>query len=66
MNRAQRKLKEKHGTPYEFQMAVFNCVDISYDEATRASNEYNKEWLMAGLVDDPLEDIADLVDEACK
>ncbi len=66
MTRAQRKLKERHGTPEEFRSAVYNVVgEISWQEAERAIVAYKMEWAKAGQKTE-LDDIADLIEETGK
>ena len=47
MNKAQEKLREKHGTPAEFERAVWKgYVDmfVTMGEAMAAITKYNNEW----------------------
>ena len=49
ITKAQVILKIKHGTPQEFEQAVFNAIPfITQDEAHTAVELYKKEWLNAG------------------
>jgi len=49
---AQEALRQKHGTPAEFAVAVYKIVprDISMDEARAAVDKYTREWTEAGTV----------------
>jgi len=50
VNAAQRKLKELHGTPAEFEAAVMRALgEISVAEANDAIARYDYEWKQAGL-----------------
>jgi hypothetical protein len=50
MTAAQRLLQKKHGTPDEFERAVYQCVgEISLGEAMQAVAKYKLEWTTAGL-----------------
>jgi hypothetical protein len=41
----QKKLKEKHGTPEQFEAAVWRALDmISVAEAIEAIHKYEDEW----------------------
>lgn len=43
-----------HGTPREFERAVFNALgEISYAEANAAVERYNEEYFTAPAGDDP-------------
>ena len=51
MNKAQEKLREKHGTPEEFERAIWNGyadMFVTMGEALAAITKYNNEWNEAG------------------
>lgn len=51
MTEKQKILAEKHGTPTEFESAVWMAYDTLYitgDEAVAAINKYKREWEEAG------------------
>jgi len=51
MTEQQLKLVEKHGTPEQFEEAVWNAYDtlfITEMEATTAIDHYKREWKKAG------------------
>ncbi len=46
----QQELTQKHGTPSEFEKAVwaaYSDLMITYDEAIAAIQKYRSEWLAA-------------------
>lgn len=51
MTMKQEKLAEKHGTPEQFEKAIWKACDdltITIQEAVAAINEYKYEWMRAG------------------
>lgn len=46
LNKAQKRLRAKHGTPAAFAKACYESVPgfISMDEAREAVENYNAEW----------------------
>jgi hypothetical protein len=45
---SKRELAEKHGTPEEFERAVWGAIgEISVNEAIEAINKYRAEWEQA-------------------
>jgi hypothetical protein len=52
MTDKQQELKGKHGTPDEFEAAVWNAHDqlfLTADEAVAAINKYRQEWEESGM-----------------
>jgi len=46
----KKKLTEKHGTPEEFEKAIWNAYNslmITFPEAVKAIRDYNNEWWRA-------------------
>ena len=53
MTPRQRELKDKHGTPEEFEAAVWRAYAdlwITEGEASAGISKYRREWLEAGDV----------------
>jgi hypothetical protein len=51
MTPAQEALKAKHGTPEEFEVALYNAfaqLFITWDELVEAASKYRQEWHEAG------------------
>lgn len=51
MTKKQEELAEKHGTPEQFEKAIWKACDdltITTQEAVAAINGYNYEWMQAG------------------
>jgi hypothetical protein len=51
MTDRQKELKNKHGTPNEFEEAVWKAwmqLFIKFEEATAAISKYRDEWNSAG------------------
>jgi len=49
LSEKQKELKRKHGTPEQFEAAVWNALgEISITEARDAIYKYEKEWVAAG------------------
>jgi hypothetical protein len=49
--KGQKKLADKHGTPFQFQRAVWRAYDdlfITHEEAVAAIDKYQWEWLEQG------------------
>lgn len=46
---SQAEMRERHGTPYEFAVAVYSCPDISGREAEIAAERYREAYEAAGL-----------------
>jgi len=52
MTKRQKILKEKHGTPSQFVIAVWKAyaqLVITCKEAQNAIKKYENEWQMAGI-----------------
>jgi hypothetical protein len=51
MTKKQEELAEKHGTPEQFEKAIWKACDdlmITTQEAVAAINGYKYEWMQAG------------------
>lgn len=41
---SQEQMRERHGTPFEFAVAVWSCPDISGAEAEAAERRYRRAY----------------------
>ena len=51
LTQKQKELVEKHGTPEQFEKAIWKACDdlmITTKEAVAAINSYKYEWMQAG------------------